>query len=586
MISRVRLSHWKKHPELDCEFRPGLNFVLGPNGRGKSSLLQGIKFGLIGEAAGVGYEAVRHGAAEATARVFIDDEALVVTHSIDTDGRISSEVVSNDPSSAHGTVDRYLTAVLGADPVFLREILFVFEGETARYERDPSLGLEHHLRQLLPIASLIDGQRQVQQARKPLSRILKEDRGQLSVSRDEIAETNRRIAELQERVRLLEAKSRDLEPLVYRMNSAAVHDRTRADAAARKHQWDAEWRHMLERIDGRIPLEPSATEEDVLSELTNALEEFANRSRAALTRAARAESRYDEAKRQREMLERREGETCPLCRQHLSDDHRISVVAALTEEERRYLRAAEEGQDRARELDDRVKAFRELLTELSMLVARKPSPPVPPATGDIVVPSERGSVERRAEEVRAELARAREELAVMHDRLRAARARLQLVDQVTETFRQDALLTTVDKALGSFEEALRNRVLTPLADELRREWKGFRPDAEWALTLNARGQLCIERQGEQLPYSSMSGGEKMLSLLLFRLSLVRALTKARFLVLDEPLEHLDPRSRRLLVTSLNHLLRQGVLDQIIVSTYEESLARRLIHRAEAHAVIL
>jgi DNA repair exonuclease SbcCD ATPase subunit len=84
----------------------------------------------------------------------------------------------------------------------------------------------------------------------------------------------------------------------------------------------------------------------------------------------------------------------------------------------------------------------------------------------------------------------------------------------------------------------------------------------------------------------MSGGEKTVALILLRLALVSALTKADFLILDEPLEHLDPRNRRLLISSLYQAVDKGLIRQAIVTTYEESLVRRLLLRGSAHAVYL
>jgi ABC-type multidrug transport system ATPase subunit len=58
------------------------------------------------------------------------------------------------------------------------------------------------------------------------------------------------------------------------------------------------------------------------------------------------------------------------------------------------------------------------------------------------------------------------------------------------------------------------------------------------------------------------------------------------MVFDEPLEHLDPRTRRILISSLQHAVDQQLVDQIIVSTYEEAIVRRLQQEGRAHAIYL
>ena len=71
-----------------------------------------------------------------------------------------------------------------------------------------------------------------------------------------------------------------------------------------------------------------------------------------------------------------------------------------------------------------------------------------------------------------------------------------------------------------------------------------------------------------------------------RLALLRAVAGSDVMVLDEPLEHLDSRARRLLVSSLLAAVRQGLMKQIIVSTYEEALVRRLLRDADVTAIWL
>jgi hypothetical protein len=41
-----------------------------------------------------------------------------------------------------------------------------------------------------------------------------------------------------------------------------------------------------------------------------------------------------------------------------------------------------------------------------------------------------------------------------------------------------------------------------------------------------------------------------------------------------------------MISSLSHAIRKGLLSQIVISTYEESLVRRLLTRPDVHAVWL
>ena len=67
----------------------------------------------------------------------------------------------------------------------------------------------------------------------------------------------------------------------------------------------------------------------------------------------------------------------------------------------------------------------------------------------------------------------------------------------------------------------------------------------------------------------------MVAKLMMRLTTLLVTTKVPFCWIDEPLEHLDQRSRHLVGSMLAHLSTTAGLEQVFVTTYEEALARRL-----------
>ena len=75
--------------------------------------------------------------------------------------------------------------------------------------------------------------------------------------------------------------------------------------------------------------------------------------------------------------------------------------------------------------------------------------------------------------------------------------------------------------------------------------------------------------------AGLSHGEKMVARLMMRLTTLLVSMKVPFCWVDEPLEHLDPRSRHLVGSMLAHLSTTPGPEQIFVTTYEELLARRL-----------
>jgi ATPase subunit of ABC transporter with duplicated ATPase domains len=70
-------------------------------------------------------------------------------------------------------------------------------------------------------------------------------------------------------------------------------------------------------------------------------------------------------------------------------------------------------------------------------------------------------------------------------------------------------------------------------------------------------------------------GEKTVLLVLARVILCRLLsTKIDFLMIDEPLEHLDIRNRRSLLNFLVAACQKDFIPQMFVTSFEETLIRK------------
>jgi DNA repair exonuclease SbcCD ATPase subunit len=100
-----------------------------------------------------------------------------------------------------------------------------------------------------------------------------------------------------------------------------------------------------------------------------------------------------------------------------------------------------------------------------------------------------------------------------------------------------------------------------------------------SLQLRSDGRLVLVRGVHEIPFSQFSSGEKVVALLATRLLVLGASTRASFLWLDEPLEHLDPRNRRITASLMS--ASGSHVRQILVTTYEEALARRLASATSA-----
>jgi DNA repair exonuclease SbcCD ATPase subunit len=269
---------------------------------------------------------------------------------------------------------------------------------------------------------------------------------------------------------------------------------------------------------------------------------------------------------------------CPVCRRDLSPDD-VSRADEAHEREVDALRAQE------RELATLVEAASTRLAELRTLNRRAIRlPEVDPAIDDTVVDVDaaafalqaaREDAERLEEAAAVARARRASLAAQVADEERAARE----TREAYRVHRREAVTGIAAEVLDATADAILTERIDPLAAEVSHRWKRVFGE-RGSLRLRPDGRLVIVRGVHEIPFTQFSSGEKVVALLATRLLVLGASTRASFLWLDEPLEHLDPRNRRI-TASLMSAAGSGVR-QLLVTTYEEALARRLAAGSSAH----
>jgi DNA repair exonuclease SbcCD ATPase subunit len=106
------------------------------------------------------------------------------------------------------------------------------------------------------------------------------------------------------------------------------------------------------------------------------------------------------------------------------------------------------------------------------------------------------------------------------------------------------------------------------------------------LILNPNGTIQRRIGTRELKLNELSGGERIWAQLVTRLLVLSASTLAPFVWLDEPLEHLDPKLRRIVAGTLVSASESDGLRQIVVTTYEDALARQLAEDNEKAKMML
>ena len=148
-----------------------------------------------------------------------------------------------------------------------------------------------------------------------------------------------------------------------------------------------------------------------------------------------------------------------------------------------------------------------------------------------------------------------------------------LQEQLAATYRKEGIAKATAGVLKVASEQITSTRIEPIATAVRLRWKQL--FNEGGLELDPDGVVTRRLSGQELPWNNLSGGERTWARLVTQLLIIEASTRLPFLWLDEPLEHLDPKLRRSVAAVLADATRSRMPEQIIVTTYEHSLAAQL-----------
>lgn len=580
MIRRLALKDWRNYEDLDVKLDPGTTFVVAPNGVGKTSLIEAAAWALYGDAGVRPDGAVRAGATSASATVELE---LPDGRILSTTRRFPKKVGRALPAPTvrldrrdidPKTAPAILQSAYAADPIFLARL--TMPRGPVDVDSPSDLGLQEHLGRFFGVDGL---QRAVEQ----LDGLIRENAKNIRATKKAAPVNARRLATLRSRVGAA--------------NEVAAHA-GRAHAEARKSWEQAQTDERRQAAYALWRANHATHRKSVAAVSTRAAAELGRLVEpAALAEAL--ETGWDAVQQQLDLLHLRQGENigrtatltanrdrldtahgdCPVCRRALDAPTVRTAQQAHDADLRRLTAEARNLRRREARLLARQTRLRELRQELRQIPHPGP-PPVnaPPPAGTTP------SIDELADAVRFSLdalvsARATKDGAAgeLEQAVSDERAALELERQ----FAADAVLrATRDTAASTVRELLQGTI-HPLAREIDARWQALFPD-RGDVTTHSDGSITRDVNGETLPFSSFSTGERMGTLILLRLLVLVMATQANFCWFDEPLEHLDPDARRQVAALLARAGRSGPLRQILVTTYEEPLARRLEARDPDH----
>lgn len=540
-LVKLTLENFRAHQHYELEFQPGVVGVLGSNGSGKSSLLEGLYYAITG--GGINGEThsaqLRWGAKKGHTRLrfSVDEDMYVLTRKIG--GRIATlEKEGGEKLVGIQAVNAQMSAFLGTSLDHLREMLFV-----------PQESLDAPLRGTDAVRKEAFGRLFGCARFESLRNLLQEGVSRLSDDEDEdsLMKQGQELTRLHSAAKeALEAAKNAVTTLQQEIPASNPQELMRVLTSLTESQMLAEEESLLTRME----------------ELLTALKEYREEETKGWDRKKTA----DDLAHWNAVLTLFSTGVCPVCR--LSGGN-----VGCTEDEARGNR------DRAREELGRMDQFDYLATQLIDVEDKEAALRARPVVTDEEHAAARRSLEQREE--------AERKLREAHSSLGAATAQLAHVEQaiaqhqakVSEYRRKRGVVDVLVKVRECFHRDALQQDLRAYGVDLINQWLRDMLSIftiPYSVYFDNDGLLRFTQPGSEEihDFMELSGGQRKLVALAYRLALMRLfMGNLGLAVLDEPTPFIDKGNIAAMqeaFKSLNRVsLQKGIT--VLVATHEESL---------------
>lgn len=579
MITRVRLSNWRAYGDVEIELEPGTTFLIGMNGVGKSSFIEAVRW-VFDRSAKANTEFIRKGERVAYVEVTLQlagwTARLKRSLSLGTGKnpvktpKVEAGAWIDDHEVAETQLFDRLEAEWGAEIGFVARTAFL----NAEFTGPPSDNeLRAHLCRAYDLNIVEDNVRALDAAIKTATADADAEYRAADTLNSQTQELKQELDAQQALLRASDARSHDLERALQIAASTLSEAKRIQGAVADQRRWDLGREQLAASSSQLIGLAPA--DADLRAMLRSALIVASQQRDEARELSAQLRGRVSALEAALAALVAAEGD-CPVCRRPLDDDSRAHAHQA---QEADMTIVVHELNNLDTEAPSAIAERLQGLLDAAQRLGDRPV--VAAAELSDVASAERalGEVQNQRDSLLGERGATNERIERAQSRLAELKRQTDAAATAPAAYRRVAALSASRDALKHTITAVLNAQLGPIGAEISARWDALFPDRA-GLSVDPDGNLSRPMAGSDLGYPSFSAGEKTVARLLLRLATVISTTRVPFCWIDEPLEHLDDKSRLVVARTLAQLGKQQVLGQILVTTYEQSIAAMVGHGSD------
>lgn len=603
MIVEVEMTNWRAFDQQKYNFKPGLNFIMGPNGKGKTSILEAVSYALTGEVSVVDdpIQLLRNPDKPGTVKlIFSVKERLYRIERTQLpekagDASLYDLVDNKRLAFYHKNVTSKVEELMGVSSDFLRRIIYMAEGDVFLFlKQPPGKALNQQVQRVLGLTQLDQFKEAIKTAKTILrdrAKIYKSIQHRLSDLSVKGSLLDDIVADLGKQREILMKLTLEIQDEMTRFNSQyqmMFNLGNKIEEGLYILKGNKEYWSILQQRP--LLLSYDELQQQIIDQRQNISELEKN--------LARLKGQQDSIGKVLSILsvitDDQVEVACPVCRKPMSKVERLQVVQETKSDISRLEDAIVEADKNillATGINKKTLAYLEILREIRDTIVHnqfaelRPQMSFPEILDRLSLENEKN----RARDLEDRLKVNRQQI----DKIEADRANYVALqsqlqqqgfsdpDDVTEAlvhietrqFSLAAAATAVEKTLAEMRDVQLTHIYKQIADV----WNNFMQHGKWRLRIDTDGKpILAEESAREFEFEQFSGGEKTALLVVVHTIIAHYFSECNFLLVDEPLEHLDQVNRRSLMRFFIAASENRFFKQALITTYEESLVRKYI----------
>ena len=628
MIKKISIKEWKCHKELNLEFKKGVNFIIGFNGIGKTSTLEAIIYGLIGRVRNRKDGELRRIGSVDNTEVILEFEHLEDKYEITRryNGKQTHKLIKGNTEEILEDKEEILEFILDifkTNRSFLENVLYSPEGETYNFLKVDKRNLIDFLENLVGIGKINEFYRYVTNLKNDFEKKKKETKTYI-----EKLEKIEEPKDLGKKVDLQREKNMVLQNIKNIDDEILKKERERPELAE-KYEKDYRDHYAfnveLEKLENiynqkkELFLETNIREfnlKEFLLRVENIYELIEQKQKnmrkyqddinKIQQKIAENNVKTEERKKIQEIMDKLEHNLydvpevdCPLCKKSLKKSEFLELHKGIHVELEHSHKETTQFIDELKDLRKEEKDLKgsEQILEVSLKLIESLGRFDPSKIE--VMTEQKSEYEEKKEKIESELRQLKDnrkkyesrerEIQKKLSEIKAAekiRGALEYDKEYQKNIKGGLICELIEAVTKKVLNKQRNFSLDEIKDEIQNIWQIIFPSEKRRLFFNDDYLPYFEKNGEKISYKNASAGEKIILLVLIKTILAKKYTDLPFLFFDEPLEHLNFENRINLIDYLTDICDKGLINQLIITTFEESLTRKFRNSDEVNIISL